>query len=111
MRILDYTTVEQASKPAAPKIDTTTRVLEGLSVVFAMLACASLALNLPFSPVGWVFGTLSALVGIPWSIRIRAHMFMCMQFVYVVLNSIGIYRSFVPYFKSDLMPYLTAGVM
>ena len=93
--------MEKAVIPAgAPKPGITTRLLEGFCTLFGVLGCLTLALNLPFSPAGWIFGTLSAALGIPWAMRVGAPMMMAMQSVFLVLDLIGVYRNFIPYLKT-----------
>lgn len=90
------------SQSNAPAIDRTTRVLETLCTLFGVLGCLILALNLSFSPYGWVFATISAAIGIPWARRVGAPMMMTMQCVFLVLDVLGVYRNFLPYFLTTL---------
>lgn len=79
-----------------PGVMISTKQLEIVVAILGGAGALLLAMNINASPFGWVPLTLSAMVGIPWARRLKLPFMMAMQVLFLVIDSIGVYRNVLP---------------
>lgn len=55
-----------------------------------------LAINVPFSSIGWVLMLGSSAFGLPWALRMGFRHMVVMQSVFMAINAIGVLRNLIP---------------
>lgn len=88
--------IQKAPQTSRHSVWLSNKLLEGLSAGFGIVGAIVLAVNVSFSPTGWVFMFVSSLFAVPWAIREKLHYMLVMQTIFLIINLIGIWRHLVP---------------
>lgn len=70
--------------------------LEVTCAGFGISGALLLAINVPYSSVGWLLMMISSAFGLPWAMRMRFTYMLMMQTVFLLINGIGVWRNLLP---------------